>query len=408
MESWKLSNNIKVIFTKTCGAKVCSIEIFTPVSVINENKNNSGISYLTAKLMIQSTKNRSNEILAEDIENIGAGLTANADYDTAGFSANCLTEYFQKMTEILSDVLLNPKFNENELEFEKQNVLAALLSRKDSIGKTASDEFAKIYYNNTSYANPVLGNPSAVQKITVQNLKDWHRFSYNAENIIISAAGNIDKSTVCNFLEKYFSGIPNGEKFQLPSLNLNLPNEQKKEIDGKFNQAYIFAGFPAPDILNKDTAAVKLASAVLGGRMTSRLFIELREKLGLAYEVNTVFPSRKKQSYFAVYIGLDKKNIKLTLEKIDEILKNFCDVEVSQQELRDTKNYIKGLYVIDRQTVSKKAYYLGWREAMGQGYEYENNFLQNIEEVTSKDIIDVSNKIFKSKALTVIINPANF
>ncbi len=137
MESFRLRNNIEVMFNKTGGVNVVSMRIFTPVSVINETSDNAGISYLTAKLMTQSTKNRSNEILVDDTESIGADLSSDADYDTAFLSMTFLSEYFDKAAEILADAILNPAFNEKELFFEKQNVAAALSARKDSIRNTA-------------------------------------------------------------------------------------------------------------------------------------------------------------------------------------------------------------------------------------------------------------------------------
>ncbi|MDR3253751.1 MAG: insulinase family protein [Endomicrobium sp.] len=407
MESFTLNTTVKVIFSKTNGVNVVALKVLTPVSVINEASNNAGISYITSKLMAQSTKKRSNEILANDIENIGAELYSDTDYDMSGLSMTFLSEYFDKAVEILSDVVLNPAFNDKELSFEKQNIIAALNSRKDSIGNTAYDEFIKLFYRKTSYAVPVLGTNETVQKINRENLEQWHKYSYNASNILISVAGNIDKKTVKTSLEKYFSLVPDGIKFEKPVFDIKYSGPIKKEIKGKFNQAYIYLGFPAPDVSDTDFVSIKVANAVLGGRMTSRLFVELREKLGLAYEVGAVYPSRREMSYFAIYIGLDKKNINLTLKKIDEILKDFCTVKISEQELRDTKTYIKGLYIMDRQTVNKQSYYCGWREIIGQGYEYDAEYLQDTDKVSTANILDAANKIFSRYPVTIIINPAS-
>jgi predicted Zn-dependent peptidase len=405
MESFRLKNNIKVIFNKTRGVNVVSMRIFTPVSVINETSNNAGVSYLTAKLMTQSTKNRSNEALANDTESIGADLSGDADYDTALLSMTFLSEYFDNAAEILADAILNPVFDEKKLSFEKQNVIAALSSRKDSIRNTAYDEFTKLFYNNASYAMPVLGAKETVSKISLKDLAEWHRYSYNTSNILISIAGNIDINIVKESLEKYFAPVLNGKKFEKPVFNIKQSKLIRKEVKGKFNQAYIYTGFPAPTVSSKDFVSIKVANAILGGKMTSRLFVELREKLGLAYEVGTVYASRKKESYFAVYIGLDKKNIELTLKKTDEILKDFCASKVDEEELKNTKTYIKGLYIMNRQTVSKQSYYYGWREIVGQGCKYDNEYLNYIEKITPQNILDAVNKVFLRHSVSVIVNP---
>jgi predicted Zn-dependent peptidase len=405
MESFRLSNNIKVIFNKTRGVNVVSMRIFTPVSVINETSDNAGISYLTAKLMTQSTKNRPNEVLANDVESIGADLSGDADYDTALLSMAFLSEYFAKAAEILADAVLNPAFDEKELSFEKQNVIAALSSRKDSIGNTACDEFAKLFYHNTSYARPVLGTKETVSKISCKDLEEWHRYSYNTSNTLISISGNIGKNIVKESLEKYFEPVLNGKKFEKPVFSIKQPKLIRKEIKGKFNQAYIYVGFPAPAVSSKNFVSIKVANIILGGKMTSRLFVELRENLGLAYEVGAVYPSRKEKSYFAIYMGLDKKNIDLTLKKIDEILKDFCALKVDEDELKNAKTYIKGLHIMNRQTVSKQSYYYGYQEIVGQGCEYDNEYLKLIEKITTQNIFDAANKVFMRHSVSVIVNP---
>ncbi len=397
MESFRLKNNIEVIFNKTSGANVVSMRIFTSVSVISETSDNSGISYLTAKLMTQSTKNRSNEILVDDTESIGADLFSDTDYDATLLSITFLPEYFYKATEIIADAILNPVFSEKELSFEKHNVIAALSSRKDSIRNTAYDEFTKLFYYNTSYAMPVLGTKKTVLKISRKDLTEWHRYSYNASNILISIAGNIDKNIVKESLEKYFVLVPSGKKFEKPVFSIKRSESIKKEIKGKFKQAYIYTGFPAPAVSNKDFVSIKVANAILGGKMTSRLFVELRENLGLAYEVGTIYPPRKEESYFAVYIGLDKKNIELTLKKTNEILKDFCNLKVGEEELKNTKAYIKGLYIMNRQTSSKQSYYYGWQKIVGQCCEY----LKHIEKITSQNIFDAANKVFTRHSVNV-------
>lgn len=405
VKSFILKNGIKVVFIKTCGVEVVSIRVQTPVSVISENSNNAGISFITAKLMTHATKRYSSKELAKAIENIGADIVYDTDYDLSEISMSFLGSYFDRAIEILSDVIIDPEFDEEELSFEKKNIIAALNSRKDSIGRTALDNFIKIFYGDSSYSNPVFGIKDVVLNITCDDLIGWHRYAYNASNILISVAGNVDETIVKESLEKYFSKVPKGVNFKKMTFNLNHSESIEKEIKGKFNQAYICIGFPAPKLDNKDYVIVKFISVILGGRLTSRLFVELREKLGLAYEVNTVYPSRREDSFFAIYIGLDKKNIDLTLKRIDEILKDFSTVKISHTELENTKAYIKGTYAMSRQTVSRKSFYYGWLEVVNQGYLYEKQYLENLDMITSEDILSVAAKMFSQKSITVIINP---
>ena len=405
MEEFTLKNNIKVIFNRTDGIEVVSMKVFTPASVLGETNSNAGISLMTANLMAKSTKNRSSEVLAKDVDNIGADLSANVDHDMSFINMSFLSEFFDKASEILSDVIKNPAFNQNEIDMEKKNTIAGLNARKDRIFNTAMDNFIKKFYEGTPYALTVLGSEESINSITAQQLAEWHKNSFNASNILISISGNVDIKTVKNSLDKYFADIEAGKKFEKPEFNFEMKESYTLDIKSKFNQAYIMKGFPAPELKSEDFVTLKVISAILGGRMTSRLFTELREKLGLAYEVNAMYPSRVRGSYFLVYIGLDKKNIDLTLNRIREILKDMCENEVGQQELSDTKTFMRGIYILDRQTVWKRSYYYGWREVVGQGYKYDDEFLEDMAKVTSKDIIEVANRIFNRNSLSVIVRP---
>jgi predicted Zn-dependent peptidase len=404
--SFSLKNNVKVVLNETFGINVVAIRVLTSVSVVNETLKNAGVSYLTVRLMIQSTKNRSHEILLKEVENIGSNLACSVDYDMSGVSMLFLSEYFNEAVEILADIILNPIFDEKELFFEKQNILAILNLRKDSIERTTLDEFTKIFYQDAPYSVPIYGTREAVLKINCEDLIEWHKYSYNAHNTLISVAGNLTEKFVRASLERYFSSIPKSLEFRKPFLYVRERFKPiVKTIKGKFNQTYMLVGFPAPSVSCEDFISVELMNAILGGsRMTSRLFIELREKLGFAYDVGSIYPLRRKKSYLAIYIGFDKENINLVLKKIAEILKNFCTSEVSDEELTNTKMYVKGLYIMDRQTVSKVSYHCGWYEIVGLGYWYGNKHLEDLEKITTKNIFDVSNKMFSSPSSIVTLS----
>ena len=156
---------------------------------------------------------------------------------------------------------------------------------------------------------------------------------------------------------------------------------------------------------DKDSITLKMINLVLGARMTGRLFIELREKLGLAYEVNSTYPTRLDKSYFEIYIGLDKKNIDICKQGIEKIMTDLCNTKITDKEINDTLNFIKGIYLLSHQSVERQAYYLSAREMLGLGYEYDDKYIDLLSKVTSDDIIKVANKYFKQKPYKLILMP---
>ena len=136
-----------------------------------------------------------------------------------------------------------------------------------------------------------------------------------------------------------------------------------------------------------------------------KTIMELREKLGLAYEVSSVYPARVDNSYFEIYIGLDKKNIDVAKKGIETIMKDLCENKVDEQELKDTKNFVKGVYLLDHQSVEKQAYYLIFREMLGQGYKYDEEYIDILSKITADDIIKTANKYFNREPYKLVLKP---
>jgi len=407
METFNLQNGIKVIFKKTESVEILSLKILSPVSILQENISKSGTTALLYNVMSKSTNKRNPETLATAIDNLGASITSDVEYDYSGWTLNCMSQYFDEACEILSDIILNPNFDENELEKERDLIIQTIKSRKDSIKSVANDKFISDFYDKTHpYSIIKSGNQETLKSLTKQDLKDTYNKIYSTKGIVITVVGNIKKSVLKKSLNKYFGQINlTQEKANLKFQNNPIRLDKDVIVKSKFNQAFIIYAYDCPNVLSKDFATLKLINIFLGGRMTGRLFIELREKLGLAYEVNCDYPTRIDNSYFKVYIGLDKKNIDITKKGIEKIMNDLCTTKVSDTELNDTKNFIKGIYLLAHQSVERQAYYLAIREMVGLGYEYDDKYIQELSNVTSDDIIEVANKYFKQKPYKLILMP---
>jgi len=223
--------------------------------------------------------------------------------------------------------------------------------------------------------------------------------------MFIVIVGKVTPEKARLIAEKYFIHIPSGTIMPMPAKPKAPETKMVIERSAKFQQAFLMEGFPAPAIAKDDYYKLKVLSGLLGGRMTGRLFIELREKLSLAYEVSSYFPSKKEASKFIIYLGLDKKNIPLAQKRISEIIADVKNTPVPAQELTDTKNYLKGIYLLDRQTVGRKSWWLGWWETMGFGYRYDKEYLDKLMAVTPEDIQKAAQKCFNSNMVTIQIVP---
>ena len=409
METFSLKNGIQVIYKQVKTVDIVSLKYCSPISVYNEDTNKAGATALMYSVMNKSTKNRNAETLVNDIENLGSSISTDVEYDFSGMTLNSMSQNFNESCKILADIISNPIFDKQELEKERTLTIESIKSRKDSIKKTANDKFIYDFYGSSHpYSNPVSGTIETVEKLTQEDLFYAYDKVFKTKGTTITVVGNIKKSQLKKILEENFgkinliNDVPKPVEFIPPS-----QTNKTVTVDSKFNQAFIIYAYPAPDVLSKDFVTLKLIGSILGGRMTGRLFVELREKLGLAYEVNCAYATRKDRSFFEVYIGLDKKNIDVTKKGIEKIMEDLCNNEISAEELKDTKSFIKGIYLLDHQAIEKQAYYLAFRQMMGLGYEYDSKYIELLENVSAKDIIDCANKYFKQVPYKLVLRPSN-
>ena len=407
METFNLNNGIKVIFKQTKSVEILCLKLHSPISVLQEDSSKSGVTSLLYETMIKSTNKRSVENLATDIENLGSSISSDIEYDYSGWTLNCMSQYFDESCEILSDIILNPSFDQKEMDKERELMIQAIKLSRDNIKSVAGEQFAMGFYNKKHpYSKKRAGTEETLKSLTQQDLKDVYNNIYSTKGIVITVVGNIKKSVLKKTLNKYFGRI----NLTQEKPNIILPNNPSRTgedtvVKSKFNQAFIIYAYDAPDVLDQDSITLKMINLVLGARMTGRLFIELREKLGLAYEVNSTYPSRTDKSYFEIYIGLDKKNIDITKQGIEKIMSDLCNTKITDKELNDTKNFVKGIYLLAHQSVERQAYYLSAREMLGLGYEYDDKYIDLLSKVTSDDIIKVANKYFKQKPYKLILMP---
>ncbi|MFC1501202.1 M16 family metallopeptidase [Elusimicrobiota bacterium] len=405
VNSFTLSNGIKVLHKLNTTNPLVSVQVFINCGSLGETPEQAGIAHFTQNMMLYGTKNRTAKQIAQDTEDIGTEITGEAHSDYSSLGISMISKNFDRAVEILSDIIKNPIFPSDEIEKERSNTLASIKARKDRIFSVADDLLNETMYGNHPYSWPGVGKKETVSKFSRENIVKWHKINYVSNNMFIVTAGSISKNDLKNSLEKYFSDI---EKNDISSVSHNAPEKLLKEVkkeNNKFKQAYLVIGYPAPESDCQDYATLKMLNSYLGGRMSGVLFTELRENLSLAYEVGCAYPTRKEQSKFFFYIGLDKKNIGLAKDRIFKILDNLKKDPIPKKELADTKNHIKGSYLIDHQTIGKQAWYLGWWEIMGKGFKYDEKYIDDLMSVSAKDIQKCVKKYFSDKYVSVEIIP---
>lgn len=406
IQTFTVSNGIKVIHKFSASNDTVVINLFIPGGSRHEPDGKAGIAVLTAALLTRGTHTRSSEEIAYEIESCGGELIAHADEDFLLSYTKVTVHHIEKAFSLLSDIVINPIFSEDEYIKEKENQMKDIQSRKEDIFTAALDELKKRQFVHHPYGIQMPGTEETLSNITRKDVVEWYTDHARPQGAILSIAGNIKLKTARRLTERYFSSWkePSDPKPIIFPVIVEPHAQDISEIVSRdFSQSFIVKGYLFPRGLTPDYAALKLLNEVLGGGMSRRLFQKFREEKPYAYSVGCFYPTKVEKSQFVLFIGLDEKNVQDAKDEFIRMIDDIKENPVSEQELMESKIHLAGTYLMRQQSVYSQSWYLGWWELMGRGYEYNTIYPREIADVTPEDIQRSARKYFKAKPVTIVI-----
>lgn len=404
---FRLSNGLKVIYLQTKNDPISAGHIFLPNGTWSEPPAQEGVTVLMLSAVFKGTEKRSARKLAEDTESLGAHINASASHDTSFISCHSIAENFPKALGTMAEVLLTPSFPEEEIEKEKTALLASIKAKKEQISTVAGEEINKRLFGKHPYSRPTSGTVKTVPNLNRRILLERHGKLVIPKNGIFSVASSHPLSEIKKTLEKLFgnSAWPNTPSHAIKAISeTTAPKRCRVQLPSNFTQAFLMTGYPAAKARSEDFLCLKLLSGILGAGMSSRLFQSLRENLGLAYEVGAYYPTKKGGSSFVFYLGLEEKKIGEAKAEIQKEISKIKAEEISERELTENKNFVKGSFLLDHQTNGQRSYYLGWWEMLGLGAGFDKKFVQEINKITPAQLQKAARKYFSKDSVTVEVH----
>lgn len=396
-------NELTLIYKQTEGKGIIAGSIFIKGGSYEDTKEKAGLTNLTLKLLLQGSAKYSQYDINKFFEDSGGYISSSTSEDFSNIDFAVKVEDFHKAIEIISDILNNPLFPEDKLQQEKNNIVAQIKAKKEEGFAYGFDELRKEIFKNTNYEYAPIGLEDSVLNVTRQDiLKRWLQLK-NSTRIVISIVGDMPFHESQKYL-KIFENIPKGDKFEFPKVDKKIEEIPCKEIKREGAQSTIMIAYNAPIIQSKDYIPFRVLNGVLGSGFTSRMFQELREKRGLAYAVGSFFPARINIGVVVAYIGTDPKKTQDAVDGIKQVV-NSLKEGVKEEELNTSKEKIIGSYLMDHQTRSKQAYYLGWFETIGLGYQMDKIYPDLVKKVKQKDIQPLYEKYLTQGSTCVVIKP---
>ncbi|MFT7433934.1 MAG: putative Zn-dependent peptidase [Alphaproteobacteria bacterium] len=346
----KLANGLTVVSEHMAAVESASVGIYVRTGSRAETQNNNGVAHFLEHMAFKGTTTRTSEEIAREIEDVGGHINAYTSRETTAYHLKVLKEDLPLAVDILGDILQNSTFDKEEIEKERLVILQELGQSIDEPDEIVFENLQKMTYPDHPMGRSILGTEETVKGISADDLTGFMAEHYTADNMILSAVGNIDHAELVTLAEKHFSGLKNGLKdsYTAPEYTGGDVVEHRD-----LEQVHVVVSYEGFSIMHPAYYAANIWVAILGGGMASRLFQEVREKRGLAYSVYSYLSNHSDCGTFGIYAGTGKDSVDELINVIDtEIEKSLTTI--TDDELKRAKaQLIAGIRMAQESTDSR-------------------------------------------------------
>lgn len=360
---------------------------------------------LMNRLLLKGTNKYKSEELASILDENAIDMLTEMKYDYLRFRFVSLNEDFEYALSILSDVILNSTFE--EFEKERETLKGELLAELDSARTKVSDLFTKTIYKNHFYGASYTTILENIDRVTFESVKESYNYILTNSKKTLAFAGDIDSDRVVELLNKYLDRIPDSKNIVSEICPPNPVKQEKAElVKEDAQQAQIIQGWLVPTIGSDDYFKIMLLNTILGASgLSSRLFMELREKKGLAYTVRTSYETHQKAAVFSIYIGTEPSNIETSISGFKEEIEKIKRIPVSEEELHNAKNNIIGKQQFITETNSQQANLMAYYSISGKPFDYQKEVVERLKSVTSAELLECANRYFTDNFVIAVLRP---
>jgi predicted Zn-dependent peptidase len=393
----RLANGIHVLSENIPHIKSFSLGFWVNTGSKNENSSNNGISHFIEHMMFKGTQKRSAQKLSDEIESLGGYLNAFTSKEHTCYYGRGLSQYIGKTFEVISDMILNSRFRENDIAKEIGVVIDELYDIEDSPEELVFEKLESNIYKGNTLQFPIIGTEKNILSFNREIILNYIDKYYRNSNLFIVVSGNVKYYEILKLADTYFNSRP--AKRKIVDKKINLKSSVDQLINKDVQQVHAVIGKPVVGYNSEQRAAINVLSHILGEGSSSRLFQTLREKNGITYQINSFLNSFYNSSTFGVYFSTNPKNYKKAIDLVFKELEKFDKKPITKKEFERARSYIKGNVIMGLENTTNRML------RMAQSFIYFNRIKTIEETINELDSISLDEIIFLSKDL---FNSENF
>jgi predicted Zn-dependent peptidase len=402
IERAELPNGLVVVTEKMPHVRSVAVGIWLGSGSRGESPARNGIAHFIEHMVFKGTERRTAEEIAQAMDSVGGMLDAFTAKEMTCFNAKVLDEHLPIALDVLSDLVLRPRFDDADIVKEKQVVLEEIKMDEDNPESVIHEMFTQNFWRGHPLGLPILGTPQTVPHFSRDALFDCFHSWYAPNNTVITAAGNLEHARLVDLVAGEFGGATRAAAAAArtaPRTHASVEQRNKQELE----QVHIVLGVPSYPLAHERRYAASLLNIILGGGMSSRLFQNIRERQGLAYAIFSELSPYTDSGVLSVYAGTSRESAAQLIRSVVEEFRRIQQEAVSAEELRRAKDHLKGSMMLSLESTSARMSNLA-RQAM-----YFNRFvsldemLASIEIVTREEVLAIAQDFFEPGRLALTV-----
>ncbi|CAN7542652.1 pitrilysin family protein [Peribacillus frigoritolerans] len=399
IKKYTCQNGVRIVLENIPTVRSAAIGVWIKTGSRNETPELNGVSHFLEHMFFKGTTKRNAREIAESFDSIGGQVNAFTSKEYTCYYAKVMDNHASYALEILADMFFNSTFDGEELKKEKNVVYEEIKMYEDTPDDIVHDLLSKAVYENHPLGYPILGTENTLETFNSDTLKKYVHDMYTPDKVVVSIAGNVDEKLIKE-VESYFGSYQGGED----RLELVKPSFHENRITRKKDteQAHLCLGYNGLEIGNDKTYSLITLNNILGGSMSSRLFQDVREQRGLAYSVYSYHSSYQDSGMVTVYGGTGTNQLDSLYETIQETLDTLKRDGITEKELRNSKEQLKGSLMLSLESTNSRMSRNGKNELMLGEHRSLDDIIIKIDEVTEDTVNELANQIFTEHSLSLV------
>jgi predicted Zn-dependent peptidase len=401
---FSLSNGLRVIVIPQKESPSITVAVLVQAGAAYEKKSNNGISHFLEHMCFKGTPKRPRPIdISSEFETLGASYNAFTSRDLTGYWAKAASLHTREITDLLSDMYLNPLFDKQEIEKEKGVIVEEINMYEDQPRAKVSQILERLMYGNQPAGWDVAGPKENIIKMTKNDFLDYRKNHYVTPKTFVVIAGNTSLNQAKELSKKYFSQVPKGKKIKSSGVK---DRQAKPAVALKFkelDQTHFMMAFKAFSLFDERRYILALLADILGGGMSSRLFQKVREDLGAAYYVGSSANLYATHGFMDIFAGVNHAKTDLAIKAVIGELRDIAKNGVNSGELARVKEHRIGTFLLSLETSSDLAFYYGEQEVTMEKSLKPEQVIKKVKSVTKDQVARLARQILQNKGLNFAV-----